>query len=377
MGALNRRRADWLRGSIFRGFKNAPIENAVLFESFQGKVVGDSPLDIFREVARTRADLKLYFTVLPGKTVAPDGAIGLVHGSREWLKVLATAKYLVNNTNFPPYFAKKPDQIYLQTWHGTPLKRLGHDIEDAAPLPVYLNMMDREARSWNYLISPNKFCSEIFPRAFRYVGELLETGYPRNDRLVNQPEGLRESVRRKLGVDVQTKLVLYAPTWRDYKRTATGNWQTVNYIDSTTVMPEGFRLAFRGHTNTHAAHSAGVAGDAIDVTNYPDVTELYLAADVLITDYSSVMFDFSVTGKPILFLAPDIAEYESKRGFYFDFAAEAPGPIYSNVGEIIGALKNLPAVSETFASKYDAWCKKFNSLEDGGAAKRVVQRVFA
>lgn len=377
LGALNRRRADLFRGFAYRGFKKLLLQEAVLFESFQGKVIGDSPLDIFHEVKRQHPGLKLFFTNQPSKTEAPVGAIGLVHGSREWLKALATSKYLVNNTNFPPYFTKRSEQIYLQTWHGTPLKRLGHDIEDAAPLPVYLNMMDREALSWNYLISPNNFCTQIFPKAFKYGGEILETGYPRNDRLVTNPKEVREKVRRQLGVDMQTKLVLYAPTWRDYKRTATGNWQTVNFIDSSTVMPEGFRLAFRGHTNTHAAHSAAVAGDAIDVTNYPDVTELYLAADILITDYSSVMFDFTVTGKPVLFLAPDIQEYESKRGFYFDFVAEAPGPICKNVGEVIGALKNLNQVSENYSAKYKDWQQKFNSLEDGAAAKRVVQRVFA
>jgi CDP-glycerol glycerophosphotransferase len=237
--------------------------------------------------------------------------------------------------------------------------------------------MDREASYWNALISPSKYCTEIFPSAFNFSGKIIETGYPRNDRLVTQPAEVRQRVRKSLGVtDEKTKLVLYAPTWRDYKRSATGKWRTVNFFSAETKLPAGLQLAFRGHTNTHAAHTAAVAGGAIDVTNYPDVTELYLAADVLITDYSSVMFDFSVTGKPIIFLAPDIAEYESKRGFYFDFANEAPGPICTSQAEALEALNDLAAVSKNYSKKYSAWQAKFNQLEDGKAAQRVVAEVF-
>lgn len=377
LGALNRRRADLFRKLRYHPEKTTQLRNAVLFESFQGKMIGDNPLDIFNELKSARPELEFFWTIQKGKTVAPAGSTGVLHGSRQWLQLLASAKYLVNNTNFPWYFRKVDGQVYLQTWHGTPLKRLGRDIPGNTLTASYLNTMDREAGYWNALISPSKYCTQIFPSSFNYRGKILETGYPRNDRLAKQPAGLRERVRAELGVlDEQTKLVLYAPTWRDYNRSATGKWQTVNFIDVDTKLPAGFRLAFRGHTNTHAAHDESVAGGAIDVTNYPDVTELYLAADVLITDYSSVMFDFSVTGKPIIFLAPDIAEYESKRGFYFDFAAEAPGPICHSTAEVIQALAKLPEVSKSYGQKYSAWQAKFNALEDGLAAKRVVEQVF-
>jgi CDP-glycerol glycerophosphotransferase len=367
---------------LFRKLQYRPgsttvLRNAVLFESFQGKVIGDNPLDIFHELKKQRSDLEFFWTVQKGKSTAPVGATAVVHGSAQWLKLLATAKYLVNNTNFPWYFRKVPGQIYLQTWHGTPLKKLGRDIPGNTLTASYLNTMDREASYWDGLISPSKYCTEIFPTAFSYSGKILETGYPRNDRLVAQSAEVRARVRKTLGVnDEKTKLVLYAPTWRDYKRSATGKWQTVNFFTPGTELPAGFQLAFRGHTNTHAAHSAAVAGGAIDVTNYPDVTELYLAADVLVTDYSSVMFDFSVTGKPIIFLAPDIAEYESKRGFYFDFRSEAPGPICTDAAEVLAALDDLTAITENNAAKYSAWQAKFNKLEDGKAAQRVVAAVF-
>jgi CDP-glycerol glycerophosphotransferase len=237
--------------------------------------------------------------------------------------------------------------------------------------------MDREAAAWDYLISPSVFCSEVLPRAFGYKGEVLETGYPRNDRLKTHTAEDRQRLRAALGVtDPKTVLVMYAPTWRDYKRTATGNWDLVSYMDPNIKLPEGFRMMFRGHTNTHAIDSTKAAGSAIDVTKYPDVTELYIAADVLVTDYSSVMFDFSVTGKPIIFLAPDLERYRAERGFYFDFEAEAPGPILTTDQEVVETLGKLPETAKRFQKAYKNWQQKFNNLEDGRASERVVRAVW-
>ena len=376
LGALRRRRADWLRKLQYRPQSVTKLREAVLFESFQGKVIGDSSLDIFKELRVSHPELEMIWTIGPN-TSAPEGARGVRHGSREWLQAIATSKYLVNNTNFPWYFRKVKGQVYLQTWHGTPLKRLGRDIENNHLTKSYLDTMDREAGFWDYLISPSPFCTEIFPGAFNYRGEIIETGYPRNDRLTKTTSTERQAIREKIGVaDPSTIIVMYAPTWRDYNRSATGNWQSVNFMDENIELPEGFQMIYRGHTNTHAAHKDGVAGRAIDVTMYPDVTELYLAADVMITDFSSVMFDFSVTGKPIMFLAPDLERYRAERGFYFDFEADAPGPILTRDTEVVAALQRLPELAQEYRTRYQAWQTKFNSLEDGNASKRVVDIVF-
>jgi CDP-glycerol glycerophosphotransferase len=187
---------------------------------------------------------------------------------------------------------------------------------------------------------------------------------------------IRNRVRKKLGVKPQTQLVLYAPTWRDANRNAVGTLQTVNHTDAATKFPKGFQLMYRGHSMTLAAHNSKTANGAIDVTDYPDITELYLAADVLITDYSSVMFDFAVTGKPIIFLTPDIEKYVSDRGFYFDFVAEAPGPICSSTAEVISALENINEVAKQYGKAYKAWQAKFTPLEDGKATARVLAEVF-
>jgi CDP-glycerol glycerophosphotransferase len=351
-----------------------PLKNVILFESFQGKVIGDNPYAIFLEVQSRNPNFELLFTVSK-TTSAPEGANGVKHGSIAWLKALATSKVLVNNTNFPGYFKKRGGQLYIQTWHGTPLKRLGRDIVDVVPTGSYLKMMDREATYWDYLISPSAYCTELFPGTFGYTGTILETGYPRNDFLVAKSQK-RDLIRRSLGINDPNQLVvLYAPTWRDYQRTATGNWKPVNFLNGN--LGEKVTVLYRGHTNTHQAHSQQVAKGAIDVTKYKNVAELYLAADVLVTDYSSSMFDFSVTGKPMIFLTPDIDDYVSKRGFYFDFEQLAPGPILRDDSKLSETLENIESVKREYATRYQAWQLKFNSLEDGKASKRVVDQALS
>jgi CDP-glycerol glycerophosphotransferase len=383
IGAMRRRKNDLVRSALYRPVDSAPLRNAVLFEAFDGKVVGDSPLDIFNALKVARPDLEFFWTVKAG-VAAPAGSTGLKYGSREWLKVLATVKYLVNNSAFPWYFKKVSGQVYLQTWHGTPLKLLVRDIEAGKVSPQYLSTMRKESAAWDYLVSPSAYATTCFNSAFGFPikggpGKLLEVGYPRNDRLSADADSrveIRDRVRKQLGVKAQTQLVLYAPTWRDTNRNALGTLQTVNHIDAATKLPNGFQLMFRGHSMTLDAHNSKTANGAIDVTDYPDITELYLAADVLITDYSSVMFDFAVTGKPMIFLTPDIEQYVSDRGFYFDFVAEAPGPICHTTAQVIESLENINEIAKQYGKAYKGWQAKFTPLEDGKATARVLAEVF-
>jgi CDP-glycerol glycerophosphotransferase len=376
LGALRRRAQHAGVGRHYRPGQTPIQQTVALFESFQGRNVGDNPLDVYLELRARKPELTVYWAVTNGVD-APAGALPVVWGSAEWLRLLASAKYLVNNANFPWFFRKAPGQIYLQTWHGTPLKRLGRDVPGVSLTVGYQATMEREAKTWDYLVAPNQFFVEVFPKSFDYTGTTILTGYPRNDRLSTADDAKRQSIREKFGVsDPAEKLVMYAPTWRDYKRTAGGNWDAVTYLNPQLQLPAGFRLMFRGHHNTTDAHSAKIAGNAIDATEYPDVTDLYIAADVLVTDYSSTMFDFSVTGKPMLFLAPDIDRYRAERGFYLDYEHEVPGPILKTDQELVAALETLPALVAEFAPKYASWKRKFNALEDGSAAKRVVDKVW-
>ena len=369
LGALLRRRALLQQTIAFRSAQNSPLKNAAIFQAFEGRTIGDSPFEIMNELKRRNLGIELIYVVRSRNQQLPEGVRAVVHGSTEWVRALATSKFIVVNNNLPEFFTKRTGQTYVQTWHGTPLKRLGTDITTGAASKFYVSAMAREAAGWDYLISPSPYCTEILPKALGFTGKVLESGYPRNDRLVND-EGTRTRVRKALGVADGETLVLYAPTWRDSKRTMTGAWAGVNFFDAK--LPDGYRLMFRGHNNTKSAHKSALAGGAIDVTNYPDVTDLFLAADFLVTDYSSVMFDFSVTGKPMAFLVPDLAEYEGNRGFYFDFRAEAPGPLFASATELVTAIGSLGG----YKAKYAAWQKKFNPHEDGEASVRVVNSVW-
>lgn len=369
LGALLRRRALIQQTLVYATARKAPLNDTVVFQSFEGRTVGDSPFAIMQELATRNLGLDLFYVVRSKSQSLPAGVKPLIYGSAAWVSALARSKYIVSNNNLPEFFVKREGQTYLQTWHGTPLKRLGRDITTNAASSFYISSMAREAAGWSYLISPSPYCTKILPHALGFEGKVLETGYPRNDSLVNDKK-TRDSLRAELGVNKSETLVLYAPTWRDTRRTITGAWAGVNFFDAE--LPAGYRLMFRGHNNTVSAHRSGTAGGAIDVTAYPNVNDLYLAADVLVTDYSSVMFDYSVTGKPMAFLVPDLAEYQANRGFYFDFASEAPGPIFASSAELVKALPALKSNDK----KYAAWRKKFNPLEDGKAAKRVVDTVW-
>lgn len=368
LGALKRRRKDLLLKFWFWYYSKKPLKNAVYFESFQGKVLADSPLAIGNEIANRRLAFDLYWAVADKSQRPPAGMTAIVFGSRSWIAAITTSRYLVNNNLFPWYFKKRGGQVYLQTWHGTPLKRLVFDIESDTSTIGYRNTVTKETSQWDALISPSEFATEKFRSAFRYTGEVLTIGYPRNDALVNVSDAQRQSLRRKLKVGEKEFMVLYAPTWRDYLRTAGGSWSSVNYMNDADSLPDGVKVFYRGHTNTQ---SADVDPSFHNVTSYPDIAELCIAADVLVTDYSSTMFDFAVTGKPMIAFVPDLERYRAERGFYFDFEAEFPGPIVTTTEELAAALSDVSTWVEFYAPKYQAWQQKYTSMDDGTAAVRA------
>lgn len=356
------------------------LEDAVLFESFGGKQISDSVLAICNEIVRRDLGLKLYWTVTDMGMPVPEGTEPLLVNSSAWMEKLRGSRYLVNNNNFPASFRKSPGQIYLQTWHGTPLKRIGNDIPRTGLSLMYRQLMNREARYWDYLLAQNDFAAKALPTAFGYEGEVLNLGYPRNDALAG-PDAVarRSAVRRMFGFEPYHYVVLYAPTWRDNLSGSNG-YSRVEYLDYQRVrktLGANARILQRGHHNTSKS-AAGQHAGVLDVTHHPDINDLLLAADLLITDYSSVMFDYAVTGKPILYLAPDLDEYRDQtRGFYLDFETIAPGAICSSNDEVIDVLLNLEATTNSYADRHRAFVSEFAPRDDGYAAARVVNEVWA
>ena len=348
------------------------LENAVFFESFYGRNASCNPLAIDRELARVAPDVVRYWSVVDLSVQVPEGAVPVVEGSPEWWRARGAARLLVVNDWLRRRFARRPGQVVLQTWHGTPLKRLALHRRGFDPRRVLAVL--REARRWNVLLAQNGYAAAILRAAYAFRRRpVWVEGYPRNDVLVT---GDGSDVRRELGIGPGDRVLLYAPTWRDDRD------QIVDFLDLDRLAEAaGAVLLVRGHSRTLLPGSDVTGSDArgtrvVDVTAYPDVSRLLLAADALITDYSSVMFDFTVTGRPVYFFVPDLAHYRGElRGFYFDLADTAPGPLARTQAELEAALADETAAAR-HAERYAAWRARFNARDDGEAAARVVARIL-
>jgi CDP-glycerol glycerophosphotransferase len=241
--------------------------------------------------------------------------------------------------------------------------------------------MEWEVPRWDLLVSPSPYATQIMRRAFRYHGEILETGYPRND-ILSTPEweSVGTRVRKRLGIPDGKKAVLYAPTWRDDRRHGPGRQGFSLELDVETVrqtLGDDHVLLLRTHHLVTDKDRPAADGFVIDVSRYPDIAELYMAADVLVTDYSSAMFDYAVLGRPMVFFTYDLERYRDHvRGLYCDLVAEAPGPVVRTSAELAKAVKAAPDSEERYADAYDRFFVKYCPYDDGHAAARVVDRVF-
>ncbi len=343
-----------------------PLENAVFFESFYGRNASCNPLAIDRELARRAPGVTRYWSVVDLSVQVPEGAVPVVEGSPEWWRARGASRLLVINDWMRRRFARRPGQVVLQTWHGTPLKRLalhrpGFDPRRAAAVV-------KEALRWNVLLAQNPYAERILRKAYAFFRRpIWVEGYPRNDILVHDDGA---ATRAALGIAPDARVLLYAPTWRDDRE------EIVDFIDPVALAEQLDAVVLvRGHSRTLLPGKDAEGPRVIDVTGFPDTSRLLTVADALITDYSSVMFDYSVTGKPMYFLVPDIEHYRGAlRGFYFDLAAAAPGPLVRSTAELVAAVRGADV--ERYADRYAAWRRIFNPRDDGHAAERVVARIL-
>jgi CDP-glycerol glycerophosphotransferase (TagB/SpsB family) len=355
-----------------------PLEDAVFLESFYGQSASDNPLGIDRALERLRPQTTRYWSVADGSVAVPEGGIRIIEGSREWWRVRGSARVLIVNDWLRKRFRRRAGQHVLQTWHGTMLKRLALD---RAGVGIRTRIAVRRERArWDALLAQNEYSAKIFRSAYDMRDPVWVEGYPRNDVLHAAPKALAAralAVRRSVGVPDGARVILYAPTWRDDRT------EMVDYVDLTTFaggLARDHVLLVRGHSRT-LRYGQDLAGDRlIDVTSFPSMTELLLIADVLVTDYSSAMFDFAGTSKPIVFFTPDLAHYSADlRGFYFDLLAEAPGPVVRERAGLRDAIIAAEAGGRGDAAAFEraaTWRTRFTSLDDGHAGERVVQRLI-
>ncbi|WP_349864031.1 glycosyltransferase [Leifsonia sp. WHRI 6310E] len=382
--------AHWRRQPLVAG--------SVFYESFSGNGMLDNPEAVFRALLDAPdlqglthiwalSDLELYRAAV--EEFAGDSRVSFVrYGSAAYYRALATSEYLVNNATFPPDFSKRPGQVYLNTWHGTPLKRMGYDIEDGALGTA--NIIRNFVQS-DYLLSANPFMSEqMYETAYKltgiYRGAIVEEGYPRIDRQFLDDAG-REAVRGRLvsaGIPLgDRKVVLYAPTWKGatFGRPTDDLDELLDHIHRIEEQIDTSRYAvlLKTHQSVHKLAADRPELKRLLVPNEIPTNLVLGASDLLVSDYSSIFFDFLRTGRPIVFFTPDLADYAGTRGLYFE-PEEWPGPVYESAREVGEQIARIAAdddrVPEEARERYTAMQERFTPYEDGHAAERVVDIVF-
>lgn len=364
-------------------------QRQVVFESFNGKDVNDNPAAIYRELVATAPEYRTtaYFSVKPREFAALHKKypqIQLVKRfTPRWVWLMARAEFWVLNSRLPNWWHQNRRTTVIQTWHGTPLKKLGADIEHVAipgtTTAAYHQEFKTAASRWQYLIAPNQYSQTIFKSAFGFHHQFLSVGYPRNDRLYTTLPAEITDLKQQLLGSTKGPVVTYAPTWRDDMAVRPGVYQFDLPFDLAEFfqhVPANTQLIIRPHYLVKDAIDIHGFEERVHVLAETDITDLYLISDLLITDYSSVMFDFANLQRPQLFFAYDLAHYRDQlRGFYFDYEQEIPGPLVTTASAFYAQLDrwHQDGAFHDYQARQAAFYEKFCSWENGTASRQVVQ----
>lgn len=344
----------------------------VFLESWYGKTFSDNPAPLVSALGRANVPGPYYAAIEDWSVIHPKGVVPIIVGSESYWEALGTSRVIVVNTWLPNDFEKQDGQYIVQTWHGTPLKTLGVDVPHRIGSEASARNLKKGSEKWNLLLSQSPYASKIFRRAYLYDGEIAEVGYPRNDLLARSTSiELRNAIRDKLGIERSAKVILYAPTWRQEDKSVVG---PLNIRQLLELLPTDYCVAVRGHSVT-LRRGSDVAGDRmIDVTSYPDLSDLIAMSDVLVTDYSSIMFDYAASGRPILYFTPDYEDYaEAGRGMYFSLSDSAPGPLTRTPEDLAEAV--VASIGREPSKNYRLWQRRFVPKDDGGAAQRLAELI--
>lgn len=370
-------------------------EKVILFSTFDGRNYSDSPKAIYEYMLSDSRFAEYTFIWAfrnPKKFTFvldnPNTYIVTVN-TPSYEQTCARAKYWFFNYRISDHIYPKADQVYVQLWHGTPLKRLGYDIaisDNAMNSKQEIREKYRvDAEKFKYILAPSAFAGEKFISAWNLeaagkTDTVLEAGYPRNDFLINHTPEDAARIKQELHLPADKKVILYAPTWRDNQHDA-----KIGYVYKTAVDFERLRNAlgqeyiilFRAHyLVANSFDFKKYAGFVYNVSDVSDINKLYVVSDMLITDYSSVFFDYANLKRPMLFYMYDLASYAGEiRGFYIS-TDELPGPIVQTEDKLIEAVQNAGAHASLYAEKYKKFNEKYNYLDDGNAARRVVEAVI-
>ncbi|SCG58618.1 bifunctional glycosyltransferase/CDP-glycerol:glycerophosphate glycerophosphotransferase [Micromonospora humi] len=374
-----RRARDTALREYYRAELRRPIDPTLaVYAAYWYRGYSCNPAAIYEAARRLAPQVRGVWIVRRDRVgTLPPGVEYVVAGTREHHRVLARAHWLVNNVNFPDFVRKRPGTVHVQTHHGTPVKVMGLDQQRYPVGAMGMNFAGllRRVDRWDYSITSNSFSTQMWERAYPADHVTLEVGYPRNDRLARATAEECRQVRAALGIGPEEYVVLYAPTHREHLP----GWRPPFDPDRMrdALGPAG-RLLMRSHYfhDRDRRPRGPAAGGVLDVSAYERVEDLYLAADVLVTDYSSAMFDYAVLDRPIVVYAPDWDAYRVARGVYFDLLAEPPGAVAVDFPGLLDLFRSGAVGGEVAGRARAAFRARFCALDDGHAAERVVRRVF-
>ena len=387
------------RFEIHAYWRRQPIvQGSVLYESFSGNGMLCNPEAIFRKLLASPdlahlthtwvlSDFDQYRSTIAEFAGRPNVSF-VRYGSPAYFRALATSNFVVNNATFPPDFSKREGQVYLNTWHGTPLKRMGYDIEEGALATA--NII-RNFVAADYLLAANPFMADqMYETAYKlrgiYRGTIIEEGYPRIDRQRLDEAGLA-SIRATLtetGIPLgDRKIILYAPTWKgtSFSRPNDDIDDLLTHISAveSRIDTSRYIVLLKTHQIVHSLAHTRPELKRMLVPNELPTNVILGATDVLITDYSSIFFDFLETGRPVAFFAPDLADYSDTRGLYLE-PDQWPGPVAVTAHELGDTLNAIAAdgdaIPATHLERYLQMQQEFCGFDDGQAADRVVDIVF-
>lgn len=359
----------------------------VLMRTYYGETVTDNALALTEYILNIdNRKLDLFWATKSLETVIPEGAHRVIVESSEWFDLLSTAGTIIENVHQVDYLDKKPGQRIVETFHGYPFKEMGSSYNRSHEVPMNrIISFEKRENDWDFILSPAPYATKLYKDNFNFHGKFLEIGHPRNDILINENfDNLRSCkrdwLREKLKIKPEQQVILYAPTFRDYASISEFRSEQVKLIDYYKLSKKlgtNYTLLVRGHVmNLRAGSYMKETSNIINVSAYPEITDLILASDMAILDYSSLRFDYAQTGKPMIFFVPDYDEYFANRPPLIPYEPTAPGPICRTEKELIKAILNADDYSKDYGEALKEFKTKYTPLDDGHATERFYNALF-
>ena len=368
-------------------------KNIILFESSNGRNYTGNPRYIYEYLINSSKEdkFKYVWSLEDTSTDIPGDPIKVRRTRIKYLYYSIVSNFWIFDSRHPQYLLKKDGCVYIQTWHGTPLKKLALDMDKLnmsgnTNIEEYKSNFRENTSLWDFLIAQNDFSANIFKRAFDLKGNILKIGYPRNDILIHEKNNidLASKIKNSLKIAKDKKIILYAPTWRDNEFHSEGLYKFSSNMDFDLMeerLANDYILIVKYHYLVKENIDWNKYSDFIIVADEKqDIQDLYLISDILITDYSSVMFDYSLLERPMIFYTYDLEFYKKNlRGFYFNIEKEVPGPIIEDNDDLITYLENfkLEDYFLKYESKYSRFIEKYNQYDEGEASHKIASLILS